>query len=108
LSLLYGLPMVALLLLASVSACGVLARKLNHRLNGSEVLRARTGFSLALFLFAYLGLTVHFWGAIWMFWGLCLGIRASLEDYCSARPFSASSPKNLQPAFGGVGGHGRL
>jgi hypothetical protein len=99
LSLLYGLPMVALLLLANVSACGALARKINRRLFSYELLRLRTGFSLVLFLFVYLGLTVHFWGAIWMFWGLCLGIRSSLEEYCRAGPFPASSPKELRPAF---------
>jgi len=104
----YGLPMVALLLLASLSACGVSTRKLNLRLASAAIVRARTGFSLALFLFAYLGLTVHFWGGVWMFWGLCLGIRASLEDYCSARSLSTSSPRNLQPAFGGIGGHRHL
>jgi hypothetical protein len=93
LCLLYGLPMVALLLLASLSACGVLARKINRRLISYEILRLRTGFSLVLFLFAYLGLTVHFWGAIWMFWGLCLGIRTSLEEYCLAGPFPTRARK---------------
>jgi hypothetical protein len=97
LSLSYGLPMVALLLLASLSACGVLARKINRRLISSEILRIRTGFSLVLFLFAYLGLTVHFWGGIWMFWALCLGIRTSLEEYCLAGSLPTGSPKNLRP-----------
>jgi hypothetical protein len=49
------------------------------------MLRARTGLSLALFLYVFIGLTVHYWGALWMFWGLCIGIRASLEDYCRMR-----------------------
>jgi hypothetical protein len=98
-SLTYGLPMVALLLLASLSACGLLTRKINRSLVRYEILRSRTGLSLVLFLFVYLGLTVHFWGAIWMFWGLCLGIRTSLEEYCLATSFPRSSPRTLRPAF---------
>jgi hypothetical protein len=101
LSLSYGLPIVAMLLLASLSACGVLGRKLDHRLIRSEVLRARTGFSLVIFLFVYLGLTVHFWGSIWMLWGLCLGIRTSLEEYCSAAP----SPQRRQSVSAFVSRH---
>ena len=102
LSLGYGLPMVALVLLASLSACGVFGRKINRRLVNLETLRTRTGFSLVLFLFAFLGLTVHFWGAMWMLWGLCIGIRASLEEYCLAGPLPTSSPTKLQPRLAGI------
>jgi len=28
------------------------------------------------------GLTVHYWNSIWMFWGVVLGIRASLGELC--------------------------
>jgi hypothetical protein len=79
-----GLPVVALLLLASVSACGVFGRKIDRRLINQQTLRMRTGFSTVMFLFAFVGLAVHFWGAIWMLWGLCFGIRASIEAYCLA------------------------
>ena len=95
LSLLYGLPMVVLLLLASLSACGLFGRKIKDRLINHDIRRIRTAFSLVLFLFAILGLAVHFWGSIWMLWSLCMGIRTSLEEYCLAAPrgghgFSAS------------------
>lgn len=95
LSLSYGLPMVALLLLGNLAACGVLTRKINRRSISYDILRLRTGFSLVLFLFAYLGLTVHFWGAMWMFWGLCLGIRISLEEYCLIPHFPHEQPGKL-------------
>lgn len=82
LALEYGLPIVALILVATASACGVFRRKIGMSLIDSRLLHYRTGFSVVLFLFALIGLTVHFWDQIWMFWGLCLGIRASLEEYC--------------------------
>src|SRR5205823_9183901 len=84
LALEYGLPVVVLLLLASVSACGVFGRKIDRRFVNSGTLRMRTGFSVVMFLFAFIGLAVHFWGSIWMLWGLCIGIRASIEEYCLA------------------------
>ena len=90
LSLLYGLPMVAFLLLASLSACGVFGRKFNSRLIKYDILQIRTAFSVVLFLYAILGLSVHFWGSIWMLWGLCIGIRASLEEYCLAKSRAGS------------------
>ena len=85
LSLVYGLPIIVMLLLANISACGIFGRKIDLRAVDPQMLRARTGLSLALFLYVFIGLTVHYWGALWMFWGLCIGIRASLEDYCRMR-----------------------
>ena len=102
LSLLYGLPMVALLVLASLSACGIFWRKINRRLVSREFLRIRTAFSLVLFLFALLGLTVHFWGAIWMFWGLCIGVRTTIEEYCLTGPLPPDSSTGLRPKYAEV------
>ena len=79
-----GLPMVVLLLLASLSACGLFGRKIKDRLINHDIRRIRTAFSLVLFLFAILGLAVHFWGSIWMLWSLCMGFFTSLEEYCLA------------------------
>ena len=94
LSLEYGLPLVALLLLASLSACGVFGRKQNQRVIGYEIEQIRTAFSLVLFIFVLVGLAVHFWGSIWMLWGLCIGIRTSLEEYCSAGRVAADRVRN--------------
>jgi hypothetical protein len=85
LSLVFGLPIVAILLLANLSACGLFRRKIDLRVVDPQMLLARTGFSLTLFLFIFIGLTVHYWGAVWMFWGFAIGIRSSLEEYCRMR-----------------------
>jgi hypothetical protein len=85
LSLLYGLPIVAILLLANISACGLFGRNIDLRIVDPQILRARTALSLTLFLFMFIGLTVHYWGAVWMFWGFAIGIRSSLEEYCRMR-----------------------
>ena len=98
LSLVYGLPIIVMLLLANISACGIFGRKIDLRAIDPQILRARTGLSLALFLYVFIGLTVHYWGTLWMFWGLCIGIRASLEDYCRMR-----WPRALRGRYGARG-----
>lgn len=76
LTLNYGLPMPILLLLSNVAACGILDPGRNRP--AKKTLRQnRTRFTLVLVAFLFIGITVHFWDAIWMFWGLCLGIRVS-------------------------------
>ena len=83
LALLYGLPVVLFLLLATLAACGWGGRGKGAVLN-FEMQRLRTGFSLVLAMFVFLGLTVHFWASMWLFWGLCIGIRASIGEYSRA------------------------
>jgi hypothetical protein len=76
-SLHYGLPAMLLLLLANVTAC------LPVRLQGNDLQSQRNanGFAVILGLFMFIGLTVHFWNFMWVFWGLCIGIRASLREW---------------------------
>jgi hypothetical protein len=84
LALLHGIPTALFLFLAVLAACVRVEQKHGLAPYDSEIQwiqRLRTGFSLALAVFALVGLTVHFWDAIWMFWALCLGVRASLEEY---------------------------
>ena len=40
----------------------------------------RVGFSFAVIIMGLIGLTVHFWDAIWIFFSLCIGIRASFVE----------------------------
>jgi hypothetical protein len=40
----------------------------------------RRAFTLVILMFMFTGLTVHFWNYMLMFWGICLGIRASLRE----------------------------
>jgi hypothetical protein len=80
LALRFGLPTIALLFLANVAASMPAMRSSNYRTDTLYVNKMCTAFSLVLFLFMFIGLTVHFWNYIWIFWGVCLGIRASLRE----------------------------
>jgi hypothetical protein len=73
----YGVPVVLLLLLTIFIP---LLR--THRVSAADswLNGARTGFSFAVILMALTGLTVHFWDAIWVFFSLCIGIRASFVE----------------------------
>ena len=65
--------------------------------------RMRTAFSLILVLFMFVGLTVHYWNYMWIFWGICIGIRASLREYSmgvAGRPVTYSRPIPNQIANG--------
>jgi hypothetical protein len=40
----------------------------------------RRAFTLVLLMFMFAGLITHFWRSMLTFWGLCLGVRASLRE----------------------------
>ena len=58
--------------------------------------RMRTGFTMALTMMMFMGLTVHYWAYMWTFWGLCIGIRASLREQSivAAQSLTCASGKN--------------
>lgn len=72
----YGIPVVVLLLLSIF----VPMLWTNRAAVDLHLARVRTGFSFAVILMALIGLTVHYWDAIWIFFALCIGIRASLAE----------------------------
>ena len=76
----YGLPFAAFLLLTNLSTLGVFGGHTAGRKCDPYLSRMRAGLSLMLVMFMFIGLTVHFWGTVWMFWGLCMGIRACLVE----------------------------
>jgi hypothetical protein len=76
----YGLPCVLLLGLTIFSP--FLRRNLNQRRNPAEM---RTGLSLAIITLVLIGLTVHFWDSAWLFFFLCVGIRASFAERTTGR-----------------------
>jgi hypothetical protein len=41
----------------------------------------RIAFTIAVMIFMFTGLTVHYWNYLWIFWGVCIGIRASLREF---------------------------
>jgi hypothetical protein len=44
----------------------------------SEESKLATTLSILLFLLAFLGFTVHFWGSTWILFGILIGVRANL------------------------------
>ena len=78
-SLRFGVPVVVLLFLANVAVFFPSQRNLKGT-NDVHLDQMRRAFTLVILLFMFTGLTVHFWKYILMFWGLCLGVRASLRE----------------------------
>ena len=79
-SLRYGVPTIALLFLTNIAA--FLPPKPSPIVDakGLYIDRMSRAFTTVLLLYMFSGLTVHFWNYIWIFWGLCIGIRASLRE----------------------------
>jgi hypothetical protein len=74
----YGIPMIVLLILFNVSSFLPVGRS---SIKGARDLDPmRTAVTLILVTLMLTGLTVHFWNYMWIFWGLCIGIRASLRE----------------------------
>ena len=102
LALKYGVPSAVLCMLSSLvllmkgQGCDAI-RKAEPLL-----MKMRTAFSLINILFIVIGFTVAYWNSMWEFWGLCIGIRASLEEYlnkCKATaPSSKSGAVRMVPA----------
>ncbi|UZE48035.1 hypothetical protein ONR75_24770 [Rhodopseudomonas sp. P2A-2r] len=78
-SLGYGVPMVVLLFLTNVAS--IAAGGKHTAKTGPLQARMRLAFSIVLIIFMFAGLTVYFWNYIWIFWGVCLGIRTSLGEW---------------------------
>jgi len=78
LSLRFGLPAIVFLFLSNVTAC--LPMRNSNRTGDPYLDQMRTAFTLALVAFMFIGLTVHYWNYMWIFWGICIGIRASIRE----------------------------
>jgi hypothetical protein len=92
-ALLYGLPMVALLILANLASF-LRTKPITQPLTEDEVFTIwmRRGLTATLGMFIFIGLTVHYWNAMWMFWGLCIGIRTSLRQPYFVRFYAPTYP----------------
>jgi hypothetical protein len=80
LSLRFGLPTIVFLVLANITSLLPIKRS-DDRDGDPFMARMRTAFSLILVMFMFVGMTVHYWNYMWIFWGICIGIRASLREY---------------------------
>ena len=75
----FGIPASAFLLSANLAAIWPTGRiKPSVPLNFDE--RMNFAFTIVLLMFMFTGITVHFWNYMWIFWGLCIGIKASLRE----------------------------
>jgi NO-binding membrane sensor protein with MHYT domain len=72
----YGVPMVVLMLITIFIPMFRGARAATDPYLGN----IRTGFSFAVMLMSVIGTTVHYWDAIWIFFSLIIGIRASFVE----------------------------
>lgn len=77
----FGVPMIVLLFLTGVTAILPSGRRSAPILSRSYMDDMSTGFTIVVALFMFAGLTVHFWNYMWIFWGVCIGIRASLREW---------------------------
>ena len=82
-SLRCGIPMIILFFSANVAAFLPTKQERKKGTNEFCMDRKRRAFTLVLLMFMFAALTVHFWNFMWMFWGLCIGIRASFRELSS-------------------------
>jgi hypothetical protein len=80
----FGVPTIGFLFLANISAAWP-AQRPGGPDDASFSARMNTGFTIMLLMFMFIGLTVHYWNYMWIFWGLCLGIKVSLKQGLMAR-----------------------
>jgi len=76
----YGIPMVVFFLLGNIASFVNVGPKRRAKSEPFMDLAA-TGFTQAVVMFMLVGLTVHFWNAMWQFWAVCIGIRASIKEW---------------------------
>ncbi|SFO57574.1 hypothetical protein SAMN05216330_103705 [Bradyrhizobium sp. Ghvi] len=76
----FGLPAMAGLLATNLMAIWPVRKQVEFD-DFRE--RMNLAFTIVILLFFFTGITVHFWNYIWIFWGLCIGIKASLRESLS-------------------------
>jgi hypothetical protein len=76
----FGVPTSVFLFLTNVTACLPAERSHQMQVRNTFAERMSLAFTVVLLMFMFAGLTVHFWNYMWIFWGVCIGIRASLRE----------------------------
>lgn len=80
LALRFGVPMIVLFFFTNVAVFFPSHRNFKGT-KDVHMDQMRRAFTLVLLMFMFTGLTVHFWKSGLTFWGLCLGVRASLREF---------------------------
>jgi hypothetical protein len=78
----FGLPMIIFFLLTNIESF-VRVGRTTVRMKDSYMNRIGTGFTLAVVSLSLIACTVHVYHTMWMFWAVCLGIRASIKEWYS-------------------------
>ena len=74
----FGIPMIVFLFLTNLAAIFSTGRIPKDHIADQFTEQITRAFTVVLVMFMFIGLTVHFWNYMWIYWGLCIGIRASL------------------------------
>jgi hypothetical protein len=80
----FGIPATALLFLVNITAIWP-SRQSRYSTQEPFGYRMTLAFTTVLLLITFSGITVHFWNYMWIFWGLCIGIRGALRESASTR-----------------------
>ncbi|HXT09033.1 MAG TPA: hypothetical protein VN715_19115 [Roseiarcus sp.] len=76
----FGVPMIVFLFLTNLTAVWPLKQGAKPDADGDFLIRMSRGCTVMLLLFMFIGLTVHFWNFMWIFWGLMQGVKATIRD----------------------------
>jgi hypothetical protein len=76
----FGLPMIVFLLMANIGTFFRAIPRTKGSATNPYIDSLGTGVTISLVCFWLVGLTVHYWNAIWMLWGVCLGLRAAIKE----------------------------
>lgn len=79
-ALTFGIPASLLLGLTLISATFRNAISSADRALDPYLEKLRTGLTAVLLMIAFIGCTVHFWGAMLTFLGVLIGIRTTIEE----------------------------
>src|ERR1700730_11527006 len=77
----YGIPMIVFFLFANLATFASLGSARGNRSNSPFMMSAGTGLTQVIVAFMLVGLTVHFWNAMWQLWAVCIGVRGSIKEW---------------------------
>jgi O-antigen ligase len=76
----FGIPIIVLLLMTNIGTFYRSAPRIEGGAADPYINSLGTGFTASIICFCIIGLTVHYWNAIWILWGVCLGVRAAIKE----------------------------
>jgi O-Antigen ligase len=77
----FGIPMIFFLALTNIASFLPTKNLPRGTREDGRLPDLRVGFTIVILMFMFTGLTVHYWNYMWIFWGVCIGLRASLREF---------------------------